>query len=45
MARGNSNDPSSSKYEGDSSSDDENDKPSLDELANAIKVFEEVCTK
>jgi hypothetical protein len=40
MARGNTSIPSSS----DSSSDDE-DKPSIDELAHVVKFFENVCTK
>jgi hypothetical protein len=43
MARGKISIPSSSD---DSSSDDEGEgKPSLDELAEAIKFFEDVCTK
>ena len=43
MASGNTSIPSSSD---DSSSDDEGEgKPSLDELAEAVKFFENVCTK
>jgi hypothetical protein len=43
MASGKMSIPSSSD---DSSSDDEGEgKPSLDELAEAVKFFEDVCTK
>jgi hypothetical protein len=43
MARGKMSIPSSSD---DNSSDDEGEgKPSLDELAEAVKFFEDVCTK
>jgi hypothetical protein len=44
MARGKMSIPSSSD---DSSSDDDEGegKPSLDELAEAVKFFEDVCTK
>jgi hypothetical protein len=43
MARGNKSIPSSSD---DSSGDDEGEgKPSLDELAEAIEFFQDVCTK
>jgi hypothetical protein len=43
MARGNSSIPSSSD---ESSSDDEGEgKPSLDELAEAVEFFQDVCTK
>jgi uncharacterized protein YerC len=43
MARGKMSIPSSSD---DSSSDDEGEgKPSLDELAEAVKFFQDVCTK
>jgi hypothetical protein len=43
MARGNKNIPSSSD---ESSSDDEGEgKPSVDELAEAVKFFQDVCTK
>jgi hypothetical protein len=41
MARGNSSIPS---YSDDSDSNDE-DKPSIDELVQAVKFFEDVCTK
>jgi hypothetical protein len=43
MARGKMSIPSSSN---DSSSDDEGEgKPSVDELAEAVKYFQDVCTK
>jgi hypothetical protein len=44
MARGKMSIPSSSD---DSSSDDDEgeEKPSLDELAEAVKLFQDVCTK
>jgi hypothetical protein len=43
MARGKMNIPSSSD---DSSSDDDSEgKPSIDELAEVIKFFQDVCTK
>jgi hypothetical protein len=43
MARGKMSIPSSSD---DSSSDDEGEgKPSIDELAEAVKFFQDVCTK
>jgi hypothetical protein len=43
MARGKMSIPSSSD---ESSSDDEGEgKPSVDELANAVKFFQDVCTK
>jgi hypothetical protein len=44
MTRGKMSIPSSTN--GDSSDDDEGEgKPSLDELAEAIKFFQDVCTK
>jgi hypothetical protein len=42
MARGKMSIPSSSD---DSSNDEGERKPSVDELAEAVKVFQDVCTK
>jgi hypothetical protein len=44
MARGNTNDPSSSKYDSDNNSIDD-DKPFVDELAHVVKFFYDVSAK